>query len=84
MNTEEQERDKQRLRRRIEQEGLSGVLNNTKWQRLLDALEPLQQYLDFHRKDIEDAATLLANLSPNDAVAQYLIPGGQEVPGVTE
>lgn len=55
MSTEEQDIDRARLKNYIEREQLSGVLNDTKWQKLFDALEPLQEKLDFLRKDVRDA-----------------------------
>jgi len=52
MHTEEQKKDAERLARYIEREGLVCVMNDTKWQRLFDALQPIQGWLDFRRKDV--------------------------------
>ena len=52
METEAQRIDRQRLRRYIEREQLTSIMNNAKWQRLFDALESIQGVLDFRRKDV--------------------------------
>jgi len=52
MKTEEQKKDAERLARYIEREQLVSVMNDTKWRRLFDVLEPIQDWLDFRRKDI--------------------------------
>jgi hypothetical protein len=50
--TEDQKKDAERLARYIEREQLVSVMNDTKWQRLFDVLEPIQGSLDFRRKDV--------------------------------
>jgi len=55
METSEQAEDRKRLRRYLEREGLTGVLNDTKWQQLFTALEGIQGVLDFRRRDVRDA-----------------------------
>lgn len=52
MLTEDQKKDAERLARYIEREQLVSVMNDTKWQSLFDALEPIQGLLDFRRKDV--------------------------------
>jgi hypothetical protein len=52
MPTQEQTKDAERLARYIEREQLVSVMNDTKWRRLFDALEPLQGLLEFRRKDV--------------------------------
>ena len=54
METESQRVDRQRLKRYLEREQLASVMINTKWQRLFDALEPIQGTLDFRRKDVRE------------------------------
>jgi len=58
MVTEEQEKDRARLKRYIELEQLVSVLNDTKWNRLYEALLPIQGPLCFLRKDIRDPENL--------------------------
>jgi hypothetical protein len=52
MRTEDQKKDADRLARYIEREQLVSVMNDTKWQRLFSALEPIAGCLDFRRKDV--------------------------------
>jgi hypothetical protein len=52
MVTEDQKKDADRLARYIEREQLVSVMNDTKWQRLFNALEPIAGFLDFRRKDV--------------------------------
>jgi hypothetical protein len=52
MLTEDQKKDADRLARYIEREQLVSVMNDTKWQRLFGALEPIAGWLDFRRKDV--------------------------------
>lgn len=52
--TEDQRIDRERLKRHIEREQLVPVLNDTKWRRLMRALEPLEYTLDFRRKDVRE------------------------------
>jgi Family of unknown function (DUF6678) len=55
METMEQAEDRKRLRKYVETEGLTSVLNNTKWQQLFTRLEGIQGILDFRRRDVRDA-----------------------------
>ena len=57
MHAEEQKKDAERLARYIEREQLVSVINDTKWQRLFEALEPIQASLDFRRKDVRGNET---------------------------
>jgi hypothetical protein len=54
MSTPEQKRDRLRFRRLLQREGLSGVMNDTKWGKLLEALMPFEGALEFRRKDVRD------------------------------
>jgi len=54
MLTEEQKMDAKRLGRYIEREQLVSVMNDAKWGRLFTALEPIQGWLEFRRKDVRD------------------------------
>lgn len=55
MPTEEQAKDRERLKKYIERERLTCILNNTKWQELYKSLEPIQELLDFKRKDVRES-----------------------------
>src|SRR5689334_7920935 len=52
MLTEDQKNDADRLARYIQREQLVSVMNDAKWQRLFNALEPIAGFLDFRRKDV--------------------------------
>jgi len=52
--TEDQRVARSRLKRHIQREGLVSAMNDTKWRRLFDALEPIQGFLDFRRKDVRE------------------------------
>lgn len=54
MTTNSDKASRASFKRFIAQEGLSGVLNNTKWQELFTALEPIQGKLEFFRKDVNE------------------------------
>ena len=54
MLTKEQKKDAERLARYIAREGLVSMMNDTKWQRLFHALEPIQGWLSFRRKDVRE------------------------------
>jgi len=53
--TEEQKKDAERLARCINREQLVSVMNDTKWQRLFNALQPMECWLDFRRKDVRES-----------------------------
>jgi hypothetical protein len=55
MVTKEQSKDKLRLKRYVSRNGLSGVLNDTKWNELFELLKPMQGKLSFLRKDVRDS-----------------------------
>jgi hypothetical protein len=57
MSNDRQQQDRQRLRAYIAREQLGSVMNDTKWERLLDALEPLYGFLEFRRKDVRESRT---------------------------
>jgi hypothetical protein len=46
---------KSKLKRYIERENISSVLNNTKWERLFKELQEIEFTLDFQRKDLDEA-----------------------------
>ena len=52
MLTEEQRKAAERLTRCIERERLVSVMNDTKWRRLFEALQPIQGVLEFRRKEV--------------------------------
>ncbi|MDX2109089.1 MAG: DUF6678 family protein [Verrucomicrobiota bacterium] len=52
MLTEGQKIDADRLARYIAREQLVSIMNDTKWQRLFNALEPIAGSLSFRRKDV--------------------------------
>lgn len=45
---------KSKLRRYLESEKITGVLNNTKWERLFSELKKIEFTLDFQRKDLDE------------------------------
>jgi len=47
-----------KLKSYIEREQLFCVLNDTKWSKLLNCLEPYKDYLDFQRKDLDDLSPI--------------------------
>ena len=53
--TEEQKIDAERLARCINREQLVSVMNDTKWQRLFNALQPIEGWLDFRRKSVRES-----------------------------
>lgn len=55
MSTDEQIRDRARLKSYIEREQLVCILNNTKWEKLFRVLEGIQGKLDFKRKDVRES-----------------------------
>ena len=52
MATEDQLKDRERLRRYIEREGLTAVLSDSKWRRLHQALTELPFPVSFRRRDV--------------------------------
>ena len=56
MLTQDQKKDADRLARYIDREQLVSVMSDTKWQRLFDALKPIQGLLDFRRKDVRGSS----------------------------
>src|SRR4051812_26171940 len=57
MATLEQTKDLKRLHRYVEREGLTSVMNNTKWRRLFESLERVCG-LSFRRKDVRESPVL--------------------------
>ena len=55
MVTKEQSTDKLKLKRYASRNGLSGVLNDTKWNELFELLKPMQGKLSFLRKDVRES-----------------------------
>ena len=53
--TAEQKKDAERLARCINRERLVSVMNDTKWQRLFNALRPIESWLDFRRKSVRES-----------------------------
>ena len=53
--TERQKKDAERLARYIDRERLVSVMNDTKWQRLFNALQRIEGWLDFRRKDVRES-----------------------------
>lgn len=58
MDTKEQAEDRKRLRSYVEREGLTCILNDTKWRQLFTTLERMQGVLCFRRRDVRDAPDL--------------------------
>ncbi len=59
MGSEEEAKRRKQLKRYIAREGLTCVMTDTKWRRLLDALlspDQLRCALDYRRKDIQEGA----------------------------
>jgi hypothetical protein len=47
-----------KLKGYIEREQLYCVLNDTKWDKLFNCLEPYKNYLDFQRKDLDEISPI--------------------------
>ncbi|MGK0247889.1 MAG: hypothetical protein ACI910_000617 [Oleispira sp.] len=48
---------KDKLKRYLESENITSVLNNTKWKRLFSELKNIEGYVDFQRKDVNEEFT---------------------------
>jgi hypothetical protein len=76
MLTEEQRKDADRLRHYIDREQLVAVMNDTKWQRLFKALESMQGWVEFRRKDVREDEHSVGRW---DADLYYMLGGWENI-----